>query len=464
MTKLRLFQREGIDRIHQMNGRCLLADEFGLGKTIQILSYLKESKHWPAIIVCPAPLKLEWQNQAWEHTRLVCHLLYGERPSGMDKRTAYEAAVNEHRLLIINYDILRHWTKFLKLQIKPQFVGLDEAHAVGNIAAQRTQLTRILCKDVPHVIVATGTPITNRPWELYPLLNILDPVTYNSPFTFGTRYCESDKQWGRWKFSGARQLRKLHRSIKPLMIRRLKRDVLTQLPPLEWNVVPVEISNSREYQKAEKDLIGWLMQYDKVAAFKAKAERRVRFIHLKKLAAQLKLQSVKAWVDSFLEESESKLLIGAWHVRKPPVLPEIYGWHQEISRMVHGGMGSKQREKNVESFKKDPKVRILAGQIKAMGQGHNIPEAQDVMLAELPWTPGACLQFINRAHRLTSTGSVRAWFLVAAGTIEETICKIIQQKAGILDQVLDGVAVKEDSLTMFDALHRKLVKKGKRGN
>jgi hypothetical protein len=421
--------------------------------TIQSLSFMYESKSFPAVVVCPKSLKLGWQRQAKQHMGMESRILSRTRPCRIQD-------LRDERLLIINYDVLRPWLPVLKA-LSPKLIIGDEVHMIGSLRAQRTHAFRNLCKNVPHVLGLSGTPLTNRPFELFPILNILRPNDYPNPFAFGHAYCESRFKFGGWDFSGAKNLRELHRKLlMTVMLRRLKKDVLKDLPAKRRYVVPVEISNRKEYERAEKDLIGWLAETSQARASSARrAERFARFTYLKKLAADGKMNSVLDWIDSFLEESEGKLLIGCIH---RDIIADIEHEYGKLTTVIHGGKSSKQRDEAEQLFKYDKKVRILTAQMKAAGVGLNLPEARGVLVTELPYAPATCLQFENRAHRLTSVNEVDVYYLVADNTIETRLCEILEHKCGILDQVLDGVAEQEDSLTIFDEMEKALIAKQRR--
>jgi SWI/SNF-related matrix-associated actin-dependent regulator 1 of chromatin subfamily A len=410
---------------------------------LETLKYLTEINQWPVVIVCKAGLKKHWQNECWQHFKLPSTILSGSIPIGA-------SAFKKDRILIVNWDILDPWLPFLR-SIEPKAVAGDEIHAIGNMNTRRCRAFRILCKGVKIVIGISGTPLTNRPFELYPILHILDPEQFDSPFTFGMNFCDGENNRGRWQFSGARNLKTLNVMLKKsCLIRRLKEDVLAELPPLQRFVIPLEITDRAQYDRAENDIVAWLAETDLAAAQRAaRAERYTRFSYLKRLAAWLMFDSLTEWIDSFLEESDGKLFMGTIHTQMILALHEKY---KDLATFINGSLSMNKRQEAEDYFRKDPKCRVLFGQIKAAGEGLNLPECQTPALAELPWTPGACNQFIGRCHRMTSTLPVNAYFLIPANTIVSDLCKIIQRKQKITDQTLDGVDVRQSSLTLWDEL------------
>ena len=449
-TKPLPFQKEDYEKMVALKGRVLLSWEMGLGKTFGFLYFMKHMKLKRVIIVCPAGLKRQWRSQAKEHFGIKCHILYHKQPYNREK---LRLAINRGEPLIINYDILEKWVPFLKT-LKPQIICGDEIHMCGEIRTKRTQYFKILCVDVPMVFGLSGTPILNKPWELFPILHILQPQKYNSPFSYGMSFCDAEKSWGKWKFNGARNLDKLHAQLKKdCLIRRTMEEVLPNLPPKRRIIVPLEISNHKEYAKAEKDLISWLASFDIGKATRAmRAERWVKMTYLKRLAASLKLPSIKEWIESFLGESDNKLLLGMWH---RDLIEDIYSEFKSISVVIHGGVSTKERWKAEKAILKDKNTRILIGQIKSCGVGLNLPDLT-AGLGEFPWNPGTCAQFEGRVRRLTSKKRSDVYYFVAANTVEEKICDILQRKSKICDKVLDGVASRKDSLLIMDELQKEL--------
>lgn len=446
-TRLLPFQVETVDRMHEFHGRCLLAHEMGLGKTLCTLKYMKDMcRQRPAVVVCPAFLKTHWLREAKQHLGMGVTVLSGSKPRAT-------AALLGKKIYVVNYEILYGWLDFLK-SMKPRVVVGDEVQYVSSLSARRTHAFMMLCEEVPRVIGLSGTPLTNKPWELFPILHVLDPETWDNPYSFGHRYCDARKEFGHWRFDGAKNLDKLHRKLKnTCMIRYTKEQVLPDLPPKRRVVVPLEIEDRRQYERAERDLIAWLAETDVGRAQRAASDLRTRFGYLKRLAARLKLRAVIEWVQSFLHESDGKLLLGAIHRGdETPIIPRLYEEFRGVSVCVHGGHTQKQRQDAVDRFRQDKNTRILVGQEQAAGVGLNLPECSTVALAELPWTSAAVQQFVDRCHRLTSKNTVDVYMLVAYDTIEEVLCKILQRKGRVLAKVLDGEPDSDLSLPLLDEL------------
>lgn len=442
-TELLDYQKDGVRQMHRQDGRVLLSDSMGLGKSIQALYYIMESKRYPAIIVCPAALKLHWQREAMQHCGLKTTVLHG---------TSTRHLEGSEDIIILNYDILRNWLPRLR-KLQPQIVVMDEVHYISSPRARRSKAAQTLCSGVHSVIGISGTPLTNRPMEMFTILNILAPDKFPSRFSFGMEFCDARRMFGAWTFNGAKNLKRLHKRLDGIMIRRTMEEVLPQLPTMRRMIVPLEIERPKEYQEAEGDFITWLTRIDRSAAQRAaQAEQFTRYSYLKYLAATLKMKAVMQWIDSFLMESDEKLMLGVWH---KGIISILYEKYQKIAVVIDGSKTLLQRDKAEKEFRHGG-TRILLGQIKAMGVGGNYPECRNVALCELPWAPGTCSQFAARCHRLTSTGSVNFYWLIAANTIEEKLCQMIQKKSKHLDLVLDGEIDQMTTLNVFDELTKLL--------
>lgn len=430
------FQEAGVAFIEAMKGRCVLGDEMGLGKTIQVLAWLEINPQLrPAIIVTPATLKYNWSNEINSTLSKPAHIiLHGKKPAliGSD-------------IIIINYDILGAWLKALS-KIKAKVLITDEAHYYKNSAAQRTKAVKTLARLIPHFIAVTGTPIVNKPIEFYNMLKILDTEKLvPNKFAFGIRYCAAKNTGFGMDYSGSSNSIELHALLKQhFMIRRLKKDVLKELPPKTRSYIPMQIDNQQEYNVAESDFINWLKEIkgEAVARSAAGAETLVQIGYLKRLAAEGKIKQIIQWVKDFLETGE-KLVVFAVHRTIIQALMNEFG---SIAVKIDGGTAQKKRASIVTRFQTDDSVRLFVGNIKAAGVGITLTAASNMAIIELPWSPGELIQAEDRIHRLTQDNRVAINYLLAKGTIEEKIAALLDSKIKVLDAVLDGTVTEDSSL------------------
>ena len=254
---------------------------------------------------------------------------------------------------------------------------------------------------------------------------------------------------------GAKNLDKLHRELKErCMVRRTKAEVLKDLPSKSRQVITLAIDSPREYEDAARDLIGWLVKTSPRLARKAmSAEKMVKMGYLKRLAAKLKMKSVFEWVDNFLEEDDGKLILFAVHKK---VIQELYARYKKQAVYVDGSVVGRQRQTAFKQFQTDKRTRVFIGNVQAAGVGWNGTVANTVAFVELGWVPGEHIQAEDRAHRIGTKKPVTVYYLVGKGTIEKSLCRILQQKQRVLDATLDGGRQK-DSLAIYDQLEKVLL-------
>lgn len=432
------YQQEGIRFIESHQGRCLIGDEMGLGKTAQALSWLAlHPEKTPVIIVTPASLKLNWEKEAqiWMKNPAV-QILSGTKPK-----------TPTGKYLIINYDILPQWLPVLK-EIKAKVLVTDECHYFKNRTAKRTKAVKELGKFIPHVICLSGTPILNRPVEIFNALNLIAPNQFPNFMKFAFRYCGARHTQFGWDFSGATNTKELHEMLtSTLMIRRRKDDVLKELPEKLYSFVPLELGNKRVYEAAEADFLSFVRETQgMVAAAKASNAAALTQIEgLKQLAVQGKLEQAVSWIRDHLEIN-GKLVVFATHKMTIDRLMEEF---REVAVKIDGSTPVGSRQEVVDQFQNNEHIRLFVGNIKAAGVGITLTAARDVAFLELPWTPGELSQATDRCHRIGQRNNVTAYYLLAVGTIEEKIAKLLDKKQQVLNTVLDGSAtITQDSMLM----------------
>jgi len=429
------FQYEGVAFIDSKHGRALIADEMGLGKTIQAIAWLQlHPEIRPAILVVPAFLKLNWERELYKW-------MPDPNPEILKGKKVH---VPKGDIIIINYDILQAWGKTLKA-VNPKVIIGDEIHLVKNNKALRTKALKMLAKGVPHFIALSGTPIENRPIEIFNAVNIIDPEVFPNDWKFKERYCGAKYNGFGWDFNGATNIPELHTTLSTtVMLRRKKKDVLKELPNKVWSFVPMELDNRKEYTEAENNFIQWVhTTKGEEAAERAKGAEMLSSIEaLKQLAVKGKLNQAMDWVEDFLQ-SGKKLVIFVTHKFAMQFIMDEF---PDISVKVDGSVSTKKKQEAVDQFQNNKKIKLFVGNIKAAGVGINLTAASDVAFLELPWTPGALEQASDRVHRIGQKNSVSIYYLLAHETIEDRIATMIDKKRKVLDGILDGKNTDSGSL------------------
>lgn len=434
------FQKKGVGFLEHKRGRALIADEMGLGKTIQALAFLQlHPELRPVVIVVPASLKLNWKREilAWMTNMGSIQILSGTTPHPISSD-----------ITIINYDILHAWIKELKA-LEPQVLIMDEVHYVKNNAAKRTKAIKKLGKFIPHVIGLSGTPIVNRPIEIYNAVNLIDPTVLPSYWDYAHTYCGAKHNGYGWDFSGATKTEELHTKLtNSVMIRRLKKDVLPDLPDKVYSFVPIELDNRPEYDFAEANFISFVRKRkgDQAAIRASNAEALAKIEGLKQLAVKGKLKHCIDWIQNFLESGE-KLVVFVTHLNTVKTLIEEF---KDIAVKMDGSVSIPKRQEIVDNFQTNNKIRLFIGLISVdgtpAGLGWTLTAASNVAHLELQWSPKIHDQASDRVHRIGQKNSVNIHYLLAHGTIEERIAKLIDRKRKVLDAVLDGKVTEVGSL------------------
>lgn len=461
---LRPFQARGVEFIDECDGRALIADDPGLGKTIQALAWCALHKtERPVLIVCPACVKINWEREI--HLRLgnktKVQVLEGRKPYKIDGE-----------YVIINYDILDWWVQRIKMYGFKVLIA-DECHFIRNDSSKRTKAFKRIAKHFDRIIALTGTPIENNPIEIFNIVNILNPFIFPNYYQFTHRYCDAKiDEWGRKTVNGATNMEELYRILtKSVMIRRKKSEVLKDLPPKQVAVIPLQLANRAEYNAAERKFLEFLgnkfhedlnkegiekelkayakkndieisgdLDNDDLMAIKdmkiekAKAAPMlVQMSILKQLAVKGKMKAFIEWVDDFLESGE-KLVVFA--INKD-VIVELMKKYPDAAR-YDGSTTKVAKQKAIDRFQNDVSCKLFIANIDAGGIGITLTAASNVAMLQYPWTPGKFAQAPDRVHRMTQTRKVTVWNFVAANTIEEKILKALVLKEKIITDVLDG--------------------------
>jgi SWI/SNF-related matrix-associated actin-dependent regulator of chromatin subfamily A-like protein 1 len=418
--------------------RAFLADEQGLGKTVEALAALEADAAYPAIVVCPASMKLGWQREAqrWLPHRSVAVV---EGRSAVPPR---------EEITILNYEIVAAHREALA-RTRPRALVVDESHYCKNPRAKRTQAVRRLAAAVAPDglrLALTGTPVLNHAEELIAQLRVIGRLE-----DFGTGASFSHQ------FRGRLSEERLHWHLRRrCFVRRLKSDVLPQLPAKRQVVVPVALTNEAEYRLAEQDVIAWLRsqpldlsELNARIAATLRAERLAQLGLLQRLAARGKLAAALAWIDDFLASGEP-LVVFARHV-------EVH--HAVLARFpaaLHlvGADSLRDREAAIAAFQDPAGPQLIVGAVRVASQGITLTRASNVAFLELEWTPAMHDQAEDRCHRIGQRDAVTAWYLLAADTIDETMARLIQSKRAHVAAVTDGRVIGGDGLV--DAVVREL--------
>lgn len=450
----RPFQVAGIEYMMKRDA-VLLGDEMGIGKTIQAIGVINaDSSIRRILVICPASIKVNWAREMAKWS--VRKLTIGIAESG---------SVPSTDVVIINYDILSKNRPVIDA-VAWDLLIVDEIHHAKNSKAKRTQALfgnpskRLAPIKARRRVFMTGTPIVNRPAELWTLVKALDPKDLGSNFfKFHRRYCNAHHNGYGWDFSGASNLEELQTKLRgKFLIRRLKSDVLKELPAKQRQVILVPPNGSGGIVEAEMRLYSQFrgaVEAAEKAAERAKAQgdsdgysaaistlhgaNKIAFEEMARVRHDTAVAKIPHVIEHLREclEAESKVVVFVHHHDVAHALAEAFPG----SAVVTGETPPKLRMDQVDRFQHDPACHLFIGSIHAAGVGLTLTAAQLVVFAELDWVPGNISQAEGRLHRIGQLGSVLVQHLVFDGSVDAVLAQTIISKQEVIEWALDRVTV-----------------------
>lgn len=421
LSSLYPFQKTGIQFGVSKNGRCIIADDMGLGKTIQslgIADYYRDD--WPLLIMCPASMRFQWDEEIRTHLPHVPGSSIYVINSGKDEFL-------NPQVVITSYDLMSKITKQLKA-IRFNFIIADESHFLKSHKANRTRAGVDLIKSAKRCLLLSGTPALSRPIELYSQMNAIDPKFFPNMSDFGIRYCGGVKNNYGWDFTGCTNTEELKLVLEEkFMIRRLKSEVLNQLPAKIRQVVSIEHTMNTSDKKL-KALINKLDDQQVKGM-----ERRGTLLAYYHETGLTKVKAITEHVASLLEQNK-KFLVFAHH---QVVLDAVSNFLEEkhvFYIRIDGTVGSEERKSVVDQFQYEDKFRVAVLSITAANSGITLTAANLVVFAELFWNPGILTQAEDRAHRIGQQDSVLIQYLVAKNTADDYLWPLVMTKLDVLNR------------------------------
>ena len=427
---------------HQIEGvgfllgrrRSILADDMGLGKTRQSIIAMTEAEPaGPWLVVCPASVKHNWVRELRLALDDVETSVVGPGPVPTKGFAGW---------IVVNYDLLK---RDIDPLLEHRFAGIvfDEGHYLKNHRAQRSRLARRLVVEAesdPVVHVLTGTPLTNRPRDLFPLLQLVGHALGHSFLAFAKRYCDGHKNdYGYWVTAGASNVEELSVQLQGIMLRRNKDDVL-DLPAKQRTWIEVDVD--ARVRDSLNDAVGLFLsglsgERDSERDGRGRRLGIAMFSTARRRLAVAKVPHTLEYVEGAVDQGEKVLLFSCFtHATRR--FEKALG---EVAVTITGEVPTSKRQGIVDRFQADDSVRVLIGQIHAAGVGINLTAARQVVFNDLDWVPANHWQAEDRTHRIGQTGTVNVTYMVARDTLEEFIRTILQTKARLVDDVIEGRAL-----------------------
>lgn len=445
------YQKEGIAYALEKK-KCIMGDEPGLGKTAQAIGVLTVTKAFPALVICPASLKVNWQRELRKFGGLTGVILNDDNRQTWQR--FWEMKKSDGRacaeVFITNYESLR---KFFVEKIRRdgrftlksvdfderinlfRTVIIDESHKCKNSGTQQSKFVQGIAMGKEYVLELTGTPVVNNNIDLIQQLNIMGRLNdFGGYSKFMARYCAGER-----KSSHLKELNWLLR--KNCFFRRMKKDVLTQLPDKTRSYLVTDIDNMKEYKAAERDVIKYLREYRD--ADDDKVQRAIRGAIMVKMSI-LKQISAKGKVSGAIDiihntiDGGQKLIVFCFLKEVVQALKAEF----RDAVTVTGDDNDRQKQWAVDRFQSDWSCRLIILNYRSGGTGLTLTAASNVLFVEFPWTYSDCCQAEDRAHRNGQKNAVNCVYLLGDGTIDEYMYNLIQSKKDIAN----GVTGTEDDV------------------
>lgn len=437
------YQRQGMLHL-AFTERALLADEMGLGKTIQAIAACallhRLGTVQRVLVVAPASLKTEWEEQIERFTHLGCQVVYGTRKRRMNHY------LSPAFFTLVNYEQVRSDALDINSGLKPDAVILDEAQRIKNWSTGTAQAVKRL--ESRYAFVLTGTPIENRIDELYSIIDFLDPAVFGPLFRFNRNFYTLNERGRPVEY---KNLHKLQQKIGPLMLRRRKADVETELPGRTDKNFFVALSQGQQSAYAEHETqVARLIGIGKNRPLnKQEQEKLMRELAMMRMICDTnyildpsdtvcpKLKELEKILDEALEDKDVKVVIFSEWVRMLELVKGLcekmnigYAWHT-------GSVPQHRRRAEIQLFKKDPDCRAFICS-ESGGVGLNLQNAGMVINCDLPWNPAKLEQRIARVWRKHQTRTVHVINLISENTIEHRMLETLSAKQDLADGVLDN--------------------------
>jgi SWI/SNF-related matrix-associated actin-dependent regulator 1 of chromatin subfamily A len=434
-------QKEAIQKLVE-NKKFILADDMGLGKTTSTIIAALEANSKKVLIICPATLKINWKREIENYSDKSIYIAEGKNFN------------TDADYVIINYDIIKNFHDPKKkddseiLKANFDLVIVDEAHYIKNGQAQRTKLINDLVKTVDRLWLLTGTPMTSRPMDYFNLLSLVDSPVSKNWMAYAIRYCQGYQfnVGGRkvWNITGASNLDELRERTAATILRRLKENVL-DLP--DKIITPVYLRlKSKNYEEVMGEYYDW---YDKNPdESKSLTVQFSKLTKVRQIIADEKISQTIEIAENIIEQ-DKKVIIFCNFTDSLNKIIEHFG---KSAVKLDGSMSKPERQRSVDEFQDNPKVKVFVGNIKAAGVGITLTAAEAVIMNDLSFLPSDHAQAEDRAYRYGQKNNVLVYYPIFENTIEGVIYDILNNKKQVIATVMG------DNQTTTDAAEEILQK------
>lgn len=504
------YQKKAIKFFEINEGVSILGDQPGVGKSAPAFTYAIKHK-LKTLIICPASLKLMWRKEILKFSNEKA-FVYKFKPKKKSKLISYTK--EESLFHITNYEAIESYIKLeyhhkcsgnmlqakggmgkckweqtdlikqykkcpicentgsvrsrvvslvsfqddFGQEIDPadyDLIVIDECHRMKELKTTWTKIIHKALSSIPKKILLSGTVIKSRPFEFFSTLNFIMPEEWKNSHEFGVRYGAGYQDNFGWNYNGASNLEELFTRVSPYFLRRLKRDVLKELPPKTYLEIPIELDDKEyaEYQKLEKEVKKEIVNGKEIE----KKESYLSKIHkLKMFTGRIKVKKTKELIEDIVESGEKVVIVSDYI----ELAKEIANQFEGISVLHTGEMSDVEKQASVDKFQEDNNIKVFSGMILASGVGITLTAASKLLVIGFPWTPADLEQIHDRIHRAGATSdTIEIITPYCQDTIDEDIMELLDDKSYIVTKTLDNKEFRKESTKVDESIFKNLLKR-----
>lgn len=419
----------------------LLADDMGIGKTIQALSVISYYQLYPAIIICPNMVKINWKTEIDNFfVQPPKYLIVDSKK--INTKNIDNIQWNDYDIIIVNYEMIKKLLPYFK-KVDYKIVICDEGHYIKNYKSQRSKAILSLArkKNIGKMLLS-ATPVINYPIELINQLRFLDKLNdFDGREAFISKYCDPVWNGYGWEY-GSNNEEDLQVQLRNIcMIRRMKVEVLPELPEKIIQNILVTI-NTDDYKKIARKFLQWtsLSSFDNNNISKLNNEIQNSLYNesmeylseLRQVVIKAKIPLICDWINDTLNEGVDKLVVFGYH-RQP--LIDLHNLYKDKSCLVIGGQSDNMDR--IKQFELDPEKKILFISLMIGGLGLNLQFASYMLFIEMFWTPAQMNQAEDRLLRIGQKNAVNIYYMLAENTIDMYVYDVVKNKEKSIKSIMD---------------------------
>jgi SNF2 family DNA or RNA helicase len=459
--KPRPYQIDAIRFAEESNVRCIIADEQGLGKTIECLSLLRlhQEELLPAVIVCPSTVKLQWMFEIHRICGVGKEFLVQVIQSGK------ELAMPGFKIYVVTYDMLKNEDLFRLLPANAvKTVIIDECQRIKNHLSDRAKAVQRIARKTEHVLPMSGSPIYNHVGEFFTVLNLVAPTRFPHYQRYIDTYADTySNGWGQ-KIGGLKDRERFHAETKDIIIRRTKADVLPDLPIKERKFHHVELD-----RKLNKVYDGLLKELEDALtgdsnAFGMNGSAIAIMSRMRHITGISKIAECVDFTTEFLLSTDRKMTIFVHHNDVMSMLEQrLNQWCAEGDfnkvLVLNSSLNGDDRTEVVKKFREDPTRRVM---LCMFTEGLNLQFCSDAIILERQWTPKKEEQAEDRFHRFGQLNPVSIVYMIASGTIDDMLTEIGEIKRARIAAAVDNEDIAWNEQSLMKELADMLVSRGRK--